>query len=201
MNNLGLNIEEARFFKNQMAKALLACVDVLLLQKNQYDTSYIKRLNIAIGLYPEKDWLRKLGKWALDEKLFPSSKCMSGKEVRKLYDEVHNIFRNEMISALSKHYMLKFNNSLMYDINVLLMPYYFTRRIYHLVLRRNQEFETSIKIRRVQNYLFFAYKEGNIDESMVLKANKLLNKLENINCNLDWHQARLKIAKIRNGGD
>ncbi|WP_313567194.1 hypothetical protein, partial [Empedobacter sp.] len=56
-----LNIEEARFFKNQMAKALLACVDVLLLQNNQYDTSYIKRLKIAIGLYPEKEWLTNLG--------------------------------------------------------------------------------------------------------------------------------------------
>ena len=195
------NTEDARFFKNQIAKALLAVIDVLLIKHKKYVTSYRQRLASAIELYPEKEWLLSLGRWALNEKLYPSSDKMSRDEVIRLYSEVYTIFKKEMSIALSTYYLFGFNGVWSLDVNFIFMPYYFSRRIYHYIIKRSMLFERSLLIRRAQNYLFFAYNHGDINTALVKKAIRLIQKLDrNINNELSWNQARLKIAQIRNEG-
>ena len=75
--NIDRSDDEVRFFRNQMAKGVLAIVDILLIQKKAYHTSYKQRVQNFIDLYPEKEELCELSKWALEEKLFPKDKQMN----------------------------------------------------------------------------------------------------------------------------
>ena len=98
----GVRGEEARFFRNQMAKAILAIVDVLLLQKNSYHTSYCERADRFEKLYPHKKKLVELSRWALQEKLTPKALAMNPKETKDFHTQVLCFYHKEMFIALSK---------------------------------------------------------------------------------------------------
>jgi hypothetical protein len=100
----GVSNDNARFFRNQMAKAVFAIVDILLLQNKSYHSSYIKRAELISELHSNNQTLSNLVKWALDEKLRPKSIKMSALEVFELYGCVSNIFLTEMYFVLGKFY-------------------------------------------------------------------------------------------------
>ena len=79
--------EASRFFRNQMAKATLAVVDVLLLARGAYDSSYRRRVEKVAAIYPEKKEFLALSRWALNEKLRPQAPDMSAQEVCQMYEE------------------------------------------------------------------------------------------------------------------
>ena len=94
-----INGEESRFFKNQMSKAILSLVDVILIDKRIYTTLYSDKIPFIKKHYKD---LYELSKWAYKEKLNPSSGKMSGEEVRVFYLKVVNIYFEVMISLISK---------------------------------------------------------------------------------------------------
>lgn len=176
---IGIKGEDSRFFRNQMAKAVLSIVDVLLLQKNMYDTSYRERVDRLANLYPLKKELIELSRWALLEKMTPFAKVMNPKETKDLHTQVLSLYHKEMHIALSKLYAKKIVTTddlrkakflsfreLIFKIKILIMTK--TLKYYHK-----------------QNYIIFAQcyavesfiKEG-IEKDMILNKCKILvNKI------------------------
>jgi hypothetical protein len=190
--------ENSRFFRNQMSKAILAIVDILLLQKGAYDSSYRIRVKRFRELYTHKKELCLLSDWALDEKLKPKAPTMNQDEVKNLYFKVHQFFINQVSGVLSSRFKTKINKP---DKLSLLWKYYpinFIRRIGFLCIRRSFNLEKSIILDVAQLYLLYAIKTYSIDEKYLKKANKLLYKLDSsIQMDLAWDQARLLAAKMR----
>ncbi|RLA83987.1 MAG: hypothetical protein DRG78_02705 [Epsilonproteobacteria bacterium] len=135
--------DESRFFRNQMAKAMLSIVDVILLMNNQYDHSYIKRYEM-ISLIDSKlisDNLLKRCKWALEEKLMPKATSMSKKDVEELYNEIASFYKKYMLMILNKKYNKNF-------LNILDFKDYYKKsfkinckRILYILIKRNKRFE------------------------------------------------------------
>ena len=79
------------FFRNQMAKSVLASVDCCLLLKRQYHYSYKQRIKIFLKDYNESEYF-ELACWALEEKLRPQDYDMSKSEVKEMFSKVANFF-------------------------------------------------------------------------------------------------------------
>ena len=90
-----------------MAKAVLAIVDVLLLQKSMYHASYRERVIRIANLYPFKKELIELSNWAITEKMNPSAPAMKPKDTFNLYTQVLGLYHKEMYTVLSKFYSKK----------------------------------------------------------------------------------------------
>ena len=83
--------DEARFFKNQMAKCVLAACDMILLKNHAYTTSYKDKAIIA-SKFSNDTTFEKLATWAINEKLFPSNTSLSSEEMVSLYEAARSIF-------------------------------------------------------------------------------------------------------------
>jgi len=189
--------DSSRFFRNQMAKAVLSIVDVCLLQKGAYHYSYKQRVSSFKKLYSHKKELCTLSEWALSEKIKPKAPFMENSEVKKLYEKVHKYYIEEMLIVLSKRFHIKINKP---EKLILLWKYYpitIIRRIGYLLIKRTNEFEKNIILDCVQLYLLFAF--NNVKGVKYLKrANNLLQKLnKDIKIDLSWHEARLLSSKMR----
>jgi predicted nucleotidyltransferase len=103
-NDQEITGEDSRFFRNQMAKGVLAIVDVLLLQKKQYHSSYQERVSRLKLLYPKEENLILLSNWALKEKLSTTAPIMNKEEIETLIFKVSNRYIKEMYIVLSKFY-------------------------------------------------------------------------------------------------
>jgi predicted nucleotidyltransferase len=196
----GVEGEDARFFRNQMAKATLAAVDVILLLHGEYHPSYRERVNRACAKSSVASDDCHLFRWALEEKLLPTSPIMSGREVTKLYDQVHRLFARIMYQGLSAHFgreivnVYQLERAYRRNIKTLLM------RIAFLFLKRNLKFERVILINIVQFYLFAAYEgDGEINSNLLRQANNFLSELDtSIHKSMSWYKACNTIAIMRN---
>lgn len=101
----GVDVENSRFFRNQMAKAILAVVDALLVETGAYHWSYTKRVHTVQKIdHLNCEPIFSLATWALSEKLNPKARRMSGMEVKNLYSSVHTVFHKTMFRILSVYY-------------------------------------------------------------------------------------------------
>jgi len=190
--------EDSRFFRNQMAKAVLSIVDVCLLQKGAYHYSYKQRVSSFKKLYSHKKELCALSEWALSEKLEPKAPEMSKYEVESLYSNVHFYFLKEMFIVLSK----RFKTIIRKPEKLILLWHYHPlilfKRVAYFLYKRSMNFEDKIKIDIVQLYLISAYKKGSINRQYLTKANYLMKELDpSVSQNLSWDKARLIVAKMR----
>ncbi len=204
LDEKGMNVdregEESRFFRNQMAKAILAIVDVLLLQRCAYHPSYRERVNRFIKLYPEKIDLLILCQWALEEKLFPTAPDMTTEEVENLYCKVHRYYFSEMYQLLSKYYGRKVNTPEDIESYVKWAPSSLVRRIAVLVARRNMIFERKITINLAQVYVASAYEDNNINNRLLKKGLELMRLVnKTLPEKMTWDDARVRISQIRVG--
>ena len=190
--------DDSRFFRNQMAKAILSIVDICLLQKGAYHYSYKERVKRFQELYEYKKELSGLSKWALSEKLAPKAPIMDKNEVLKLYSQVHKLYLNEMFVALGKRFNTKITTP---EKLVVLWKYYpinISRRIAYLLIKRSMQYEKSIILDMIQLYLLMAYNKEGFKNNYLLKANYLLKMLNNtINLDIAWDEARLIVAQMR----
>jgi len=196
----GVSDDNARFFRNQMAKAILAVVDILLLQNKSYNSSYRKRVELINELHPNNEALTSMAKWALDEKLRPKSIKMSSIEVCELYDSVANLFFREMHLVLGKFYKrnitstkdieaaMKFS---MYEIITIIKSAIKTRKISH---------SKGFKLRVAQSYIFEAYFKENDDKiKLINHAKRIITEIDSSSNvkSFDWNELRLFVAKLR----
>jgi hypothetical protein len=97
------------FFRNQMAKSVLASVDSFLILKQQYHHSYKQRAKIFLNISNDLEYF-ELVNWALNEKLRPQDYDMSVTEVKKMYFKVSEFFMKSFFKGLSKYYKQTINS-------------------------------------------------------------------------------------------
>lgn len=187
---------ESMFFRNQMAKAVLAIVDILLINIREYHFSYKARVQLIKEHYSSRLELISLSEWALDEKLFPKSIHMSGKEVSFLYSQVIELFFKEMFSLLSIYYNRKISSP--EDVEYGLKWYWvnLVKRCGSYVVNLDLRRERQIDIHLAQMYTAYYYLSRN--SKHLEKSRIIIQKLEQKSFEqYDWDEARCKIAKIR----
>lgn len=98
-----LKEDEARFFRNQMAKAVLAAVDTILLMQKGYHHSYKERERRVLLLPPTQlsTKERELIKWAFQQKKSPQNEALAQDQIEDIYKEVAIFYRKFMLIALS----------------------------------------------------------------------------------------------------
>lgn len=193
-----LDLDEAVFFRNQMAKAVLAIVDTLLIQKKNYHSSYCERIRRLENLCSEKTALVKMAKWALNEKLSPTMKPMSREDCIEIYNSVYWLYREEMLAALSDKYFFKLDKPNRYAWNFN-MPIEIARKIYITNIRGVRGYKKACMSRVLQNAMFLAYNGGDIDEHYMKDVSNALKKL---GCEYamgwQWNKLCPLVAYIRN---
>jgi len=98
-----MSSEDAMFFRNQMAKCILAVVDCNLILEQGYHHSYKERVDIFKSYTVDKE-LKVLVDWALEEKLRPKQTFISASEASLLYMSVSEYFLKYFYIGLSKYY-------------------------------------------------------------------------------------------------
>lgn len=190
--------DDSRFFRNQMAKAILAIVDVLLLMRYSYDPSYRLRVERVAELYPKKEKFLELSRWALNEKLRPQALKMEAKAVKELYDDVCEYYFSEMHRGLSKHYSRCVSGPRDIERFVKWLPLNVLKRLYWICRFCGFKMEKRIAVMLAQSYVASAYYYGRTGEDYLLCGNELLQKVDpKLPSEMGWNQARLQAARLR----
>jgi len=196
--NQVLRGEASRFFRNQMAKSVLAVVDVMLLLKGGYHPSYRERVRRVIELYPERDSIHELAKWALDEKLWPKVIEMSDEEVIGLYSQVQSLFFKKMFNILSAYYNQKIKTAYDVERHYCYSLVNIAKRIASIIVRRNLKRERKVAVNMAQMFVAATYRNGNVNPPLLARGLNYMKKLDNsISNNLSWDEARIKVAQLR----
>jgi predicted nucleotidyltransferase len=185
--------EDEMFFRNQMAKCILAIVDNILVLNKDYDASYKKRVDIVVN-YTNDIELINLAKWALEEKLFPKNEGMGTNEIITLYKNVNTLFFKYFYSTLSVYYKKDICEPKDIDKYIVYNPKDMLRRIVMKVVFNDARAVLNMHLSILQGYLAFYYfdmKEEHvrlIQETMEQKFNFYSNDMDEI---------RLKVAELR----
>ncbi len=190
--------DASRFFRNQMAKAILAVVDVLLLSKGAYDSSYRKRVERVGVLYPDKEELLGLSRWALQEKLRPQAPRMTADEVRALYAMIHEHYLREMYHALSLRFSRSIGGPQDIEFCMKWRPTHLAKRLFWLARFRGLHMERQLSVMLAQCYLAAAWSPDGIREETLTRGVSLLRQAESqLPRTMTWDQARLAAARLR----
>lgn len=192
-----LSDDEAFFLANQMSKALLACIDVLLLSKGAYHPSYIERNKRVKDVYPDMEGFYEMFDWAVDFKLKPKLNAYG--DLIKLYLQVKDLYLEIMRDFLRLLYKKTFSDWFEYcslyrkNYRILL------KRAAYLVLRRSLRYEKKLDVDIAQVYLVASYHNGLIDKKYFRAGLHCLSKLTG-KCqdDLSWEEARRLAAELRN---
>ena len=194
-----LDPEETMFFRNQMAKCILASCDMRLVLEKEYETSYVKRVEKICALCPQDERLCKLARWAIHEKQNPSYEKMPAEAVKDFYDDVYNLFIDSSRLAFgnkSKYYLDPQKTKgylLTHTLNVIMT-------IYGLLRGHKWYFAKRDDIFCAQNYVLLSYSSTGIYNSTYLKkASDILQKWNYIKEPLNsWPDLRTAVADARN---
>lgn len=195
--NREITNDEAFYLANQLSKALLACVDVLLLSKYAYHVSYIERNKRVKKFYPNMERYYGMFDWALEIKLKP--KYDEYHQLIKKYFEIKTFCLEIMKVFLSKMYRRNFRDwsefGRIYKTNYRTL----IKRAGYLLLRRSRRFEKKLDIDIVQLYLIASYHRDSIDKKYFHTALHYLSKVTGKGQNnLSWEDARKLASELRN---
>ena len=190
--------DSSRYFRNQMAKAVLAVVDVLLLTRGSYHTSYQRRVELVADIWPSKEEVVKLSNWALTEKLRPQAPSMTCDEVAALYRSVRRIFLSEMYAGLGEYFCRTIRepsdieHCAKWQLNSVL------KRIYRLLRKRNWSPEREVNLQLAQSYLVAGYDRHEPDARSLRNAIRLLRKVDSsLPETMNWEVARQSAIRLR----
>ena len=195
-----LNRNESRFFRYQMAKAILAVVDVLLLQQGKYQTSYRKRVQIINEIYNKDSNIVKWSNWAISEKCNPRDDVMSINELKEMYINIASFFVQEMYIGLAIYYKREIKSALDIE-NALLRSgsdwFVFIKTV---VKTRSLSHLKRTKIKLAQAYLLDFFIMEGADKAR--SKEKVINLLKGFDAsinknNFDWHKLRLMVSQLR----
>ena len=190
--------DASRFFRNQMAKAVLAVVDVLLLAKGGYDASYRKRVDRVTELYLDKSGFLTLSRWALQEKLRPEAPKMNAQEVSEMYNLVQHQYTTEMYRSLSLRFGKRVTGPKDIEFCMKWLPTSLMKRLYWLLKFRGPRMEKQISVMLAQSYVAAAWTPDCINEKLLRRGTVLLRRVDNsILIGLTWDEARLAAVRLR----
>ena len=193
-----LSIDEARFFKNQMAKAVLAACDMRLIKLHKYTTSYRRRAKLVIEEFVSDTNMIELVEWAINEKMRPSNSEMMQTEMESLYFRVKSLFVDSFAYALGDDAKYFLNPEMtmkyyFYHTKVYLFHIYSLLRYHKSTIKRAQD------VFYAMNYVFHANNFGRINPIYLKKTSSFLMKHKYINQpNNSWDELRLLTASARN---
>lgn len=194
-----LSDDDARFFKNQMAKAVLASCDMHLIKLKKYITSYRERARIVINEYKDNHEIQELVKWAISEKLRPSDSEISKEEMTSLYFRCKALFVQSFKFAMGRksEYFLNPDNTKYYYIFHTRYYLSFLRyRILHFKKGHSEKYQGA---RYAMNYVFLANNNGYLDSRMLaIASHLLLNNGYIEKTELSWDKLRIITATARN---
>ena len=150
-----LSIVESRFFRNQMAKAVLAACDMRLVKLGKYTASYKKRVGIVLSEFNALGRFCELAEWALKEKLRPSSIVMSYEEMQTLYFDVKEVFLNSFQFSYPLAYPY-FVNPYKTKQFYLLHTKHYLYRLYYTLKTGHYIFNRGLNIFYAMNFVFAA---------------------------------------------
>lgn len=193
-----LNVEEARFFKNQMAKAVLAACDMQLVGIRKYTTSYRKRAEIIMKERADDKSICELVQWAINEKLRPSCEEMEDSAMRILYFRVKAMFVESFEKAFGQEACFFLNPYKTKSYYVWHTKNYLYH-IYSLIRNHSSRIARRLDVYYAMNYVFHANNDGIVDEKMIDEASRLLRKRGFIkNKSYTWDSLRPIAAEARN---
>jgi len=192
-----LNPEEAMFFQNQMAKAALAAVDMILVNKKEYTPSYCQRVD-KVKSYLTNVNEKDIVTWAYQFKTRPVLKPITKAEMIKRYWDVKSFFCNSYKSAsshLGKLLLSPQYSSWYYYLGT----HYVPSNLYAQIVKHSTRVKKTRDIYDAQSLVFFANDKGNIDNTLLEKASNILMKWGYTDdMSNDWNQLRMLVSQARN---
>jgi len=194
-----LSGDSSRFFKYQMAKAILAVVDVILLINQTYHPSYKKRVEIITSLTGRgvRECDIPLFWWALAEKLSPSSNYIGTEDVEELYFKVAQLYRFYMLKLLSLQHKKVFVT--IQDFSGYYRHNFFTnfkRVIYPILKRGSRRFEKIYFSNLVQMGILSHILNEKEDKKSIFRLRKYMaNAGKSVRA--EWDEIRLQVAELR----
>lgn len=193
-----LDVSESRFFKNQMAKAMLAACDMRLVKLQKYTTSYVERVKIINDCFKDDSNICELADWAIMEKQRPSYQAIGKIAMEQLYFDV----KDEFIRA----YKYSMGDDAMFFIDPYKTNKYYLwhTKIYlsfikSVLTAKKTKVLRNLDVLYAMNYVFHANHKGNINEEMLKKASAILIRQGFINqTTSSWDKLRMLVADARN---
>lgn len=190
--------DEAVFFKNQMAKAVLAACDMLLVKDRLYTPSYKERVRLVKDRYSSVRKLGNLSEWALKEKLRPSLEPVSAESMQRLYWESKYVFCQAMKAAMGDKYGY-FANPCFTKRYFYGYTRYLPANLYNRFFKLSDRAEKTLDMFLAQNYVFLAKKRNSLNSRYVQKACDILIKWGYMSGRTDdWNRVREAAAFARN---
>lgn len=169
-----LNACDGCFFRNQMAKAILAACDMTLVKQKKYTVSYRKRSEICKSIFNGDQKIISLINFAIKEKLHPSFMPIKNDEMETLFFSVKDFF----VQCFEKSYGLFSKFYINPTKTIIAEKYSFKnalRCLKHFFLKDVSVALKSIDVFLAQNYVFNAIGSLN-DNIFIREANKLMIK-------------------------
>jgi hypothetical protein len=172
-----MKAEKETFFRNQMAKAVLAVVDCFLLQRKAYQASYKDRVASLQKLSDDKK-LNELAKWALSEKLFPRNTGLNVEELEELYDDVNELYFKYFFQGLSKYWGRNIKSVYSIKRFTLFSPINMIKRLLSNTVIKNKNRDKILINNILQVYIAWYYRRRRDKESLFIEKNllQLFNK-------------------------
>jgi predicted nucleotidyltransferase len=190
---LQMSSEKEMFFRNQMAKGILAIVDCVLVLNEEYDPSYKKRVK-KLSNFSNDNKLIELANWALNEKLQPRSAGMTDRQVHELYTNVKKLFFKYFYSTLSCYYNSEISkpediyNFIKYN------PINFIKEKIKKVIFNDNRQELHMYLLNLQGYIAFYYFE--MTEERLRMIQVIMEKRFSFSSN-NLDEIRVKVADLR----
>lgn len=175
---IDLNQTESRFFRYQMSKAILAAIDMQLLMKGAYASSYLDRCKLMVDMHKKSDMLDEdLINWALHQKLNPSNKKMKANEVNDLQIKVAQIYSYYSLKILSSFYNKNFSSliSFYYFYSKSLSEY--IKIIGAKVMQKKIDYKKNYFFNNIQILILSAILEETSEEYVIAESNNYLVRL------------------------
>jgi len=183
-----LTDKERKYLINQINKALLACIDALLLCKNRYSHLYQQKLKMFKELYPSSE-LIELAEIATEFKLKPSYGLYNGDLIKDYWFKTVDALKETYLYVMEIYLDRKFNNLL--DIpKVYLSKQKSNTAILHNIcyIAKLYKFPKNLKVPlnhiayiTLPSVLFAKEEPDKINMDLLKSAEELLSKVVNIN--------------------
>lgn len=193
-----LNGYESLFFKNQMGKAILSTVDVILIQHHLYETSYVKRVEIVKKIISDEKYI-SLVNWGLEQKLSPSLESISQSEMKKVYNDCMLYYKKIFEKAFGFRKKM-ISNPYLTKIYFLTRFKHLSRLLFNNYIRKSSQYRRYLEINCLQNYMFSIIYENGKNVKKISIVNRMISKLDaSINISVKWSEMKNTVANIRNG--
>ena len=190
--------DDARFFRNQMAKAWLAVVDALLLSKGTFAGTQGARVQLLHEAFKDERDLLESADWALAEKLHPKAPAMDPEGVRDLYARTRRAFLERMLSVLSSRYGRVLRSTADLERALKASPLPVARRVKACLRARGLQPLRHLRSFLAQMYLVEANDTVSIDPDLLKRGVTHLRSLDrSVPRDADWNTARIAAASTR----